>query len=289
MTFQRFLNRLDKETWHNPVLFLAVWSPVLTILILSFDPVLTAELGAFERIAFWFLHVSLLLPLLMFFQDVISEALAARNLNTFILVGLTSLATAIACAPIALALDWLFSPVNDIAAENFQIGLVIAEEIIALVVPIFCVWSLINITRLSMLSVAVIEDVPEEDPSDTAELSDIERAFWTKVPRSLGFDIISLSAEQHYLHVQTTVGHSLILFPIGKAIEAVARVDGMRIHRSHWVALKHVQGLKKDGAKMGCILPGGNLLPVSRNNQHDVSARFEARHLQKAAHSLDET
>ena len=40
--------------------------------------------------------------------------------------------------------------------------------------------------------------------------------------------------------------------------------DGMRIHRSHWVAFDAVEALEREGAKLLVKMRGGAVLPVSR-------------------------
>jgi DNA-binding LytR/AlgR family response regulator len=148
-----------------------------------------------------------------------------------------------------------------------------------------------------MLSVPLLQDGPkakngpkvsegdEGSPERTEPalaLTEVEKAFWSKVPRELGADVVSLSAEQHYLHVVTTKGRSLILFPISRAIEAVERLNGMRIHRSHWVALKHVTSVEKDEPGLSLTLSSGETLPVSRANRQSVRDALEADTVMRA-------
>ncbi len=292
MSFSTLLDRLGRETWRNPLVFILVWVPALTLFILSFNPALTAELSLPARAAYWGLHVTLLLPLLMVLQEGFAIWLSRFNIGPLVLVVITALSASVIFLPIAMVLDLLFSPIPDQEPDS-ALSVLFVDEMAALAPPVLCVWILVNGTRLALLSRPVLKDTEMDaeadaaaasDPSDS--LSDDERAFWSKVPRALGHDLVSLSAEQHYLRVHTTRGKSLILFPISRAVDAVARLDGMRIHRSHWVALRHVAGLRRDGATLVCDLSDGRSLPVSRNNQKIVQARLAERQVDDAARAL---
>lgn len=217
------LSAIGRDTWRNPITFFLVWVPSLTVLILSVNPSLTADLAPFQRIAFWLLHVALLLPLLMIAQNLIDEALAAFRLSPVILVTLTALCASVVFAPVSLLLDLLFSPAPDLGSEP-SLTLLLIDEITALALPTLCAWLLVNGARLTMLSVPMIQEAsspeseaakgqsgrdPAKEAGPASGLTDIERAFWSRVPRELGAELVSLSAEQHYLHVVTTKGRSL--------------------------------------------------------------------------------
>lgn len=114
----RTLSAIGRETWRNPITFFLVWVPSLTVLILSVNPSLTADLAPLQRISFWLLHVSLLLPLLMIAQNVIDEMLAALCLSPVILVTLTAICASVAFAPVSMLLDLLFSPPGSVFGTN---------------------------------------------------------------------------------------------------------------------------------------------------------------------------
>lgn len=297
----RTLSAIGRETWRNPITFFLVWVPSLTVLILSVNPSLTADLAPLQRIVFWLLHVALLLPLLMIAQNVIDEALAAFRFSPVILVTSTALCASVIFAPVSLLLDLLFSPAPDIGSEP-TLTLLLIDEITALALPTLCAWLLVNGARLTMLSVPMIQEAssPESEPAtgqsgrDPAKeagpasgLTNIEIAFWSRVPRELGTELVSLSAEQHYLHVVTTKGRSLILFPISRAIQAAERLEGMRIHRSHWVAFRHVTALSKDDTGLYVCLASGKKLPVSRSSQQAVRTALDADALRRVSRQFE--
>lgn len=62
--------------------------------------------------------------------------------------------------------------------------------------------------------------------------------FMTRVPPHLGQDVLALSAQDHYLEVHTAKGKALIHYTLSEAVSQLnaAGFEGLRVHRSHWVA-----------------------------------------------------
>jgi hypothetical protein len=76
--------------------------------------------------------------------------------------------------------------------------------------------------------------------------------------------IHAFAAEDHYLRVYTDRGEALILLRFGDALAEVAALDGLRVHRSWWVAREAVQAAERDGDRVALLLPNGLRVPVSR-------------------------
>ena len=55
--------------------------------------------------------------------------------------------------------------------------------------------------------------------------------------------IISLSALGHYVNVQTENGEHEIRMKFSEALNLVKLIDGLRVHRSHWVAVAEINNL----------------------------------------------
>ena len=72
--------------------------------------------------------------------------------------------------------------------------------------------------------------------------------------------------EDHYVRVHTSAGSDLILMPMGQAIDAMGSRDGLRVHRSWWVARDAVEAAVPDGRQWRLRLRGGLEAPVSRPN-----------------------
>nr|WP_255500771.1 LytTR family DNA-binding domain-containing protein [Caulobacter sp. 17J80-11] len=91
------------------------------------------------------------------------------------------------------------------------------------------------------------------------------RRFLDRLPRRLGRQILTVEAEDHYLRVHTTFGSDLVLLSMSRAMEELACLDGMRVHRSWWVAREAVAGWERDGDRLLLALRDGRKIPVSRS------------------------
>ncbi|WP_147450636.1 LytTR family DNA-binding domain-containing protein [Rhodophyticola porphyridii] len=283
-----FWDKLGGEIWRSPVLFAAVWVPTLTILILTFNPAVTATLSFWSGLAFWAFHVVLLLPLLMWFQTIVDGGLVSFQLPPLLHFTITAFCVSVVFAPVSIFLDVVFEPVGDLGPSPSVVS-ILTDEIWSIFLPTFCVWLLVNSARLQNLSVPLaLQENPEntggsEAPEEASEESrdhtetSIEQAFWAKIPRELGRDVVSLTSEQHYLHVATTRGRTFILFPLKRAMSALSGKEGVQIHRSHWVALPHVKGLVRDAETVSVLLSTGEKRPVSRRNQTEVKELLDRR------------
>ncbi len=80
----------------------------------------------------------------------------------------------------------------------------------------------------------------------------------------LGGDVLALQMEDHYVRVHRPAGSELILMPLGRAIEAV-ETDGLRTHRSWWVAAHAVAAVEGNARSMRLQLSNGLVAPVARS------------------------
>lgn len=85
-----------------------------------------------------------------------------------------------------------------------------------------------------------------------------------------------LSVRDHYVVVQTDRGQSTLLMRFADALGELDGIEGMRVHRSHWVAKTAVAGLERSGGKLQVRLRDGRLVPVSRSYRVEVEATAEA-------------
>ncbi|WP_449226670.1 LytTR family DNA-binding domain-containing protein [Azospirillum argentinense] len=92
-----------------------------------------------------------------------------------------------------------------------------------------------------------------------------EPAFLARLPARLGRDLLALEMEDHYVRAHTAEGSDLILMRLRDAIAELAGLEGMQVHRSHWVAAAAVAGVeRKPDGKLVLILRNGRRVPVSR-------------------------
>ncbi|MFT4000182.1 MAG: LytTR family DNA-binding domain-containing protein [Rhizobium sp.] len=86
--------------------------------------------------------------------------------------------------------------------------------------------------------------------------------------------LMRLTVRDHYTEVVTSRGRELILLRFGDALTEIGNTEGIRLHRSHWVAADHVAGLKRDNGKLFVIARDGAQMPVSRSYAEAVRRRF---------------
>jgi hypothetical protein len=92
--------------------------------------------------------------------------------------------------------------------------------------------------------------------------SEIIGTFLEMLPKELGTDVIFIKAEKQYIMVTTSLGSKLIHYSLTPAINSFAEDYGFRIHRSIWVARKHVLRIDK---KMRTVkMSNDAILPISR-------------------------
>lgn len=76
--------------------------------------------------------------------------------------------------------------------------------------------------------------------------------------------LLALEAEDHYLRVHTDRGHALIHKRLSDALSEVAAIEGLRVHRSWWVAKAAIERVERDGDRLSLHLTNGLAVPVSR-------------------------
>lgn len=85
-----------------------------------------------------------------------------------------------------------------------------------------------------------------------------------RLPGRLGRELIALQAEDHYVRVHTALGSDLLLMRLADAIAELDGLDGLRVHRSWWVARSAVRAVRPDGRKLALTLVNGLDVPVTR-------------------------
>jgi len=100
-------------------------------------------------------------------------------------------------------------------------------------------------------------------PSNHGKVStEIIGTILEMLPKELGTDVIFIKAEKQYIMVTTTLGSKLIHYSLTQAINSFAEDYGFRIHRSIWVARKHV--LRIDKKMRTVTMSNDTILPISR-------------------------
>ena len=88
--------------------------------------------------------------------------------------------------------------------------------------------------------------------------------FLDRLPPEIGRDLVCLRMADHYVEAFTTEGSDLVLMRFADAVAELEGADGMRVHRSYWVARGHVTGSERENGRPTLRLTGGHKVPVSR-------------------------
>lgn len=86
--------------------------------------------------------------------------------------------------------------------------------------------------------------------------------------------LVAIEAEDHYCRVHHRGGASaLIHYRFGDALEELAGVEGIQVHRGAWVAAEAVESAARDGRRWELVLTGGQRVPVSATYLPEARAR----------------
>jgi hypothetical protein len=91
-----------------------------------------------------------------------------------------------------------------------------------------------------------------------------------RLPVELRGRLRRLSMQDHYVEVVTDRGAHLVLMRMSDAIAETGGIDGLQIHRSHWVAREAVRDSVRRGDRLMLRLADGTELPVSRSRVRAV-------------------
>ena len=272
MTSDQPRPRLDPRTsWIG---FLFVAGLAAAIALTTLDPSASRGLVPSWRLAFWLVHVFAALALLVAVQQALNRVRWLDRRSPWFAVGLAGLIGAVAFTPVAWALDFVFPiPLDDDDQDGMGALSGLLGEFAGLFLPMFLVWLGLNTPRLLTIearpgAAAAQDRPPAGSPTEPAEL-------WSRVPPRLGGDLVALSSELHYLRVYTSEGDTLILHAFSRALDGVAGIEGMQIHRSHWVAFAHIDSIRRDGQRIFCRLDSGLELPVSRPYRAQLRSRWK--------------
>ena len=107
-------------------------------------------------------------------------------------------------------------------------------------------------------------DAVEDKPHQPAlQIRPVEaQRLLESLPAPVGKDVVYVHVSGHYLNVVTTSGSVVVQMRLA---DAVAALDdrGMQVHRSYWVAARHVRRLVRRDHRMQLCLTDGHEVPVS--------------------------
>ena len=108
-------------------------------------------------------------------------------------------------------------------------------------------------------------ETPELADRAPAESPSVRPRLLDRLPTSFGERVLCLQMEDHYVRVHGDGGSALLLMRLNDAIAELDGVEGMRVHRSWWVAMDAVTGTLRRGRGTALLLSNGTEVPVSRS------------------------
>ena len=126
--------------------------------------------------------------------------------------------------------------------------------------------SALSLARFSMNS------VPGGTLGKGDEGADRAARFLDRLPARLGRDLVYLKMADHYVEAFTIQGSTLVLMRFSDAIAELEGANGLQVHRSYWIARRHVASAERKDGRTVLRLTGGHEVPVSRSYQSDVRA-----------------
>lgn len=73
-----------------------------------------------------------------------------------------------------------------------------------------------------------------------------------------------MTVRDHYVDVYTDAGKHSLLMRFSDAIDELEGIEGLRVHRSHWVATEAIGSVERDSGRIFIRLLSGDTVPVSR-------------------------
>lgn len=115
---------------------------------------------------------------------------------------------------------------------------------------------------------------PDTAPSSSSDAPSggLEDKFLKLLPFDKRGPLVRIEAQDHYLNVTTQRGSTLILLRMADAVEALAGANGLRVHRSHWVALDGVVRHHRRNGRDFVEMNDGVDVPISRGYRDAAKA-----------------
>ena len=91
-------------------------------------------------------------------------------------------------------------------------------------------------------------------------------ALLARLPAHSRAELLHLRMQDHYVEVHTAAGSEMLLLRFRDALREVEDVNGLQVHRSHWVARNAVAAVeRRRGGRVVLRLVNGTRVPVSRS------------------------
>jgi predicted RNA-binding protein YlxR (DUF448 family) len=134
-------------------------------------------------------------------------------------------------------------------------------------VPVATLWL---VWFLSSLVESAIWTLMQGEPEAEAPAEPELPRLLTRLAPELQGELRSLSVRDHYVVVTTNRGQGNLLLRFADALDELGETEGLRVHRSHWVAASAMQRIEREASRLFLRLTDGRQVPVSRSYRDAV-------------------
>jgi hypothetical protein len=136
-------------------------------------------------------------------------------------------------------------------------------------------WEFAFFVFASSLGVGALRNVmaaapPEPRPCPAAA----QPKLIARLPAPQQAPLVRLSVRDHYVVIHTALGTGTLLMRFADAMAETAPVEGLQVHRSHWVAVAQVAAVQRRSGRTLLVMRDGPEVPVSRAFQAAVAERW---------------
>lgn len=208
------------------------------------------EVDILRRLAYWGVVIGAAMALHGFVFRMVEARMAQRPRP--LRCGVKALVlTALFTPPLSLYTAWMWGDVarTEIVPTMLDLVLVVLPGAV-------CILALQNL----------VQGEPEAPPQRRPRILD-------RLPEEAPGRVQRLSVRDHYVDVFTETGCYPLLMRFSDAMSELDGVDGLRVHRSHWVAAEAIESARRDRDRIILHLRGGDTVPVSRTYRPALAER----------------
>jgi hypothetical protein len=250
----RFALRETRQVFNRPTVLVALVAAIV-ILGLSgpFGTLQMMRLG--PRLAYWAVVAAATFATGAFVAAALNRALHGRQTAPWLIPAMIGLATGVAVTVVVLVINYLTFGVTPAEPGYF--------------------WGLAtNVLGIAAVIAVVMQVTSPIGVSTVAPAEDARPPILDRLDLAKRGSLVSLSMQDHYVEVVTTKGAALVLLRLGDAIREVGDTEGLQVHRSHWVATRHVKAARRAGdrailtmhLRQGCQGGGIDVNPSAWSN-----------------------
>jgi DNA-binding LytR/AlgR family response regulator len=227
--------------------------------------------------AYWLVRIFIEAAFFIAFREVI-ERLFNINLSQVSLVAMAIVFSLIPFVLTVTALDIVLGfPELGLETAKFNQGSKIAEFAFELLYLFdnhlaFCL--LLTMPRALFFSQSKGTEAENFEEQSQKILAN---SFLCDLTPSLKGAILWAEAQEHYVKLTTPDESRMVLHRFSDILRELSETDGIRVHRSHWVAFEAISETYKEGTNIRIRLTSGETLPVSRSYRKILEEALDQR------------